>query len=127
MPTTDHDTLLRFLNFPLSGTQELFDLFAALPGAQTIGTGRERVLYIQGSRPVESGRCLHVAHAHTVWDESWVEAGYLDSTPDGDYPNLIEKDGIIRSGAVDRGIGADDRAGLAMLWRLKADILGFYD
>lgn len=119
MTTTDHHTLLRFLNFPLSGTQEVFDLFAALHGAQVVGAGRERVLYIEGSRPVEAGRCLLVAHADTVWDESWVEAGYVDDTPDGGYPSLIENDGVIRSGAVDRGIGADDRAGLAMLWRLK--------
>ncbi|MEO0017012.1 MAG: hypothetical protein RLZZ522_295, partial [Verrucomicrobiota bacterium] len=104
MTTTDHHTLLRFLNFPLSGTQEVFDLFATRPGAQVSGAGRERVLYIEGSRPVAAGRCLLVAHADTVWDESWVEAGYLDDAPDSAQADRVEKDGVIRSGAVDCGI-----------------------
>ena len=79
------------------------------------GAGRERVLYVEGSRPLEVGRCLLVAHADTVWDRVWQHT-FDEYEPSA---RLIQTDGIISSADRNRGIGADDRAGLAILWLLK--------
>lgn len=116
---TDTESLYRFLNFPLTRTDEIFKLFSSLPGSRVFGSGRKQVLYAEGSRSIKSGRCLLVAHADTVWDESWPVSRHDQNSLDREFPCLIETDGIIRSAAANRGIGADDRAGLAMLWQLK--------
>lgn len=113
--STEFEVLREFLRFPLTSTEAIFERFQELPGASFHGLGRERVLYIEGTRPVESGRCLLLAHADTVWDVYWDRAGVY---PEDDIP-FVEENGIIRSADPDRGIGADDRAGLAILWLLR--------
>lgn len=63
-----------------------------------------RILYIPGPRP---DRVLLLAHVDTVWDEHPA------------YPapvRLVE--GVFSSAQGALGIGADDRAGCAMLWEL---------
>lgn len=107
--------LKEFLDCPLNDTEAVFARFLTLPGAVILGSGRARVLYLEGSRPVEAGRCLLVAHADTVWDDTWSRRG---DRWDG-RTLLREQDGILRSAHPDRGLGADDRAGLAILWLLK--------
>lgn len=114
-PADDVGTLRDFLAYPLTGTDEIFERFHTLPGALIHGTGRERVLYLEGTRSVSSGRCLLVAHADTVWDSTCADAdpGVATGMP------FLEEDGVIRSADPGRGIGADDRAGLAILWLLR--------
>ncbi|MCX6878724.1 MAG: hypothetical protein NTW21_33665 [Verrucomicrobia bacterium] len=50
-----------------------------------------------------------------VWDGYW---GRTRGTPEDDIP-FVEENAIIRSADPERGIGADDRAGLAILWLLR--------
>jgi hypothetical protein len=99
------EILLDFLNQPLDTADSIFEKFLALPNAK-LYQGKnpgERFLFIKGSR---TDAATLVAHADTVFDVH------------GDHI-IIEDGDIIRSGSSDYGIGADDRAGCAMLWLLK--------
>lgn len=93
--------LKEFLSLPHRASAVL-DKFAALDGAvRKSGGGEKGFVYIPGKR--KKGVLL-VAHADTVADADQKVA-------------LEEKDGVIRNSA---GIlGADDRAGCAMLWLLR--------
>lgn len=101
MPTSDNkendmlekQVVEEFLAFPLEGTDAVFEKFASIPGAIR-GCGekpKEQFLYIPGKR---HDRAVLAAHADTVWDAAYEETRA-------------------------RGLGADDRAGCAMLWLLK--------
>ena len=99
----DRDTLFDFLNIPLQDSNKVLDRFAALPNAIRRGEGAEQFVFIKGSR---ENKILLVAHADTVWQ--------------GDEPckfQLEVKAGVImnRYG----GLGADDRAGCAIVWLLR--------
>ena len=90
-----------YLSLPLRADAVLVK-FSALPGAVS-GTGgdMERFVYVP---PTRDNAVLLVAHADTVADDDAEVA-------------LEEKRGVIRNKC---GIlGADDRAGCAMLWLLK--------
>ncbi len=102
---TDQETLFDFLSYPLGDSDSLLKRFAALPGAIHRGSGFRQFVFIEGSR---ENRIVLVAHADTVWP--WGE--YRTQKPD-----LQLKDGIItnRNG----GLGADDRAGCAIVWLLR--------
>lgn len=99
------EVLLDFLNQPLNTADGIFEKFASIPDSTIYEGNRpgERFLFIKGNR---SDAATLVAHADTVFDVS----GSHEIVEDGD---------IIRSGSQDYGIGADDRAGCAMLWLLK--------
>ena len=112
---SDMSTLLDFLSMPLDGCDEVFSRFAGLPGVVMHGHGRRRSLYLEGSRRKTDGRVLLVAHADTVWDSSYDDQVSLES---GD-PELEVVRGVIRSKNPKQGIGADDRAGVALLWLLR--------
>jgi hypothetical protein len=101
--------LKEFLNYPLGSAEPVLARFAALPGALRRGTGPEQFVYIEGRR---KNRVLLVAHADTYWNSE--ESGRKKS----DH-KLIFSNGIISSGTPGYGIGADDRAGCAILWLLK--------
>ena len=120
LSTDTHATaiLKEFLRFPLTETRAVFERFLQLPGAVIHGSGRERVLYVEGARPSQTGRCLLVAHADTVWDDYWVGATNPAVAAPARDP-LVETNGVIRSADPARGLGADDRAGLAILWLLR--------
>jgi hypothetical protein len=106
----NHIEVLRsFLEIPLGSADGVFDRFLQIPGAIYRGEGLERFLYIRGARP---NRVLLVAHADTFWD---CEYGY---DPGPTHEIKIE-DGEIRAVNGNFGLGADDRAGCAMLWLLK--------
>jgi hypothetical protein len=104
MPS-DIDVLLSFLEEPLNDASGIFQRFAALPGAELrVGAEPgERFLFVSGHR---HDAATLVAHADTVFFDV---AGHIMD---------IEGD-IIRSGSPDYGIGADDRAGCAILWLLR--------
>jgi hypothetical protein len=81
---------------------EVLAKFATLPNAERIGKGEEQFVFVPGTR---EDRVLLVAHSDTVWKDKGVDVGYYN----GHYFSL--KKGV--------GIGADDRAGCAMLWSLR--------
>ena len=99
------ETLLKFLEMPAESSQPVFDKFRQLPGSdfREGGKQQQRFLYVPGSR---DDKVLLVAHADTVWNglpprrRSIVDLGGV----------LSEKGGRL---------GADDRAGCAILWLLK--------
>ena len=107
MNMNDIDILKEFLNLPLGSSDEVFNKFAGIPGADRRGSGLEQFLFIKGTR---DKRVLLVAHADTYWDEHY---GENEKEPQ----ELIQLNGIIRN--KNGGLGADDRAGCAIMWLLK--------
>ncbi|MCK9522859.1 MAG: hypothetical protein M0R76_07395 [Proteobacteria bacterium] len=99
------DVLLSFINEPLDSADGIFNRFATLPGAALFRGENpgERFLFVPGNR---ADAATLVAHADTVFTHS------------GAHEVVVEGD-IIRSGDPAYGIGADDRAGCAMLWLLR--------
>lgn len=97
--------LLDFLKQPLDTADGIFEIFATIPTAKIYNGNRagERFLFIKGYR---RDAATLVAHADTVFDVI------------GEH-EIIEDGDIFRSGNSNYGIGADDRAGCAMLWLLK--------
>ncbi len=106
---TSRQLLEDFLSYPLKETDALFARFESIPGAIS-GIGNnpmQRYVCIPGNR---KNKVALVAHTDTVWDNA--------------YGNPAETtvsfaDGVFRGTNVDCGLGADDRAGCAMLWALR--------
>ncbi len=110
------ETLREFLEFPLWNSDGVFNKFRWLEETEerrvvfreNKGNPKERFLYIEGSR---LNKVVLVAHADTVWDKSYTGLEMeQEIVRDGDY---------FRGTITDCGIGADDRAGCAMLWLLR--------
>ena len=110
------ETLREFLEFPLWNSDGVFNKFRWLEvteGREVVFkenklNPKERFLYIEGSRP---NKVVLVAHADTVWDKCYTGKELeQEIVRDGDYFKGA------KSGC---GIGADDRAGCAMLWLLR--------
>lgn len=99
----------QFLNIPISSSRGVFELFAQLPGAVWKKGDKplEQFLYVPGTR---EDRVVLVAHGDTVWDVSY--GNPQDAA-------LHYEDGIYSSACEKCGIGADDRAGCAMVWALR--------
>lgn len=85
--------LVRFLNFSIYSAEPVLDEFSKLNNAVREGFGSSQFVYVPGTRP---DRVVLVAHADTVWDNSHYTTYNRDI-----------------------GIGADDRAGCAILWLMK--------
>lgn len=101
--------LEEFLSYPLDRTEEIFARFEALPGA-VFGRGAqtlERYVCIPGTR---ENRIVLVAHTDTVWDDAYGHPAEA---------SVCFEDGVFKSANPNCGIGADDRAGCAMLWALR--------
>lgn len=105
------DLLLSFLNTPLDSGDAIFARFAALPGAvsDTGANPLQRYVYLPGTR---ADRVLLVAHIDTVWDRAYKK-------PFSEPREAVFEDGIFCSNHPACGIGADCRAGCAMLWELR--------
>lgn len=101
---SDLDVLVEFLKIPLNSSDDVFRKFQTIPGADFRGDSPERFLFIEGTR---KNRVVLVAHADTVWHgDQNISA-----------PCLVQENGIIKN--KNGGLGADDRAGCAMIWLLK--------
>ena len=103
------ETVDKFLKMPIDSADQVLETFAQLPGA-VVGKGSapmERYVYVPGSR---TDRILLVAHADTVWDQQYGNPAQQE---------IVLENGIYRGTNPNCGIGADDRAGCAMLWALK--------
>ncbi|MBO5287385.1 MAG: hypothetical protein J6B34_04595 [Clostridia bacterium] len=108
------ELMIEFLEMPLNSGDMIFEKFSALPGA-IVGKGElplQRYAYIPGSR---SDRVLLVAHADTVWDKDYEK--FYSYKPKEHI--VLYENGVFFSGDRECGIGADDRAGCAMLWKLR--------
>ncbi len=101
------DVLMDFLELPLGNANPVLDKFASIPGAIRRGTGLEQFVYVEGTR---KNRVLLVAHADTFWDAHYNRI----SSP---KQSIEIANGIIRNR--EGGLGADDRAGCAMVWLLR--------
>lgn len=99
------EVIIDFLKQPLDTADGIFEIFSIIPKAKIYKGKRpgERFLFVEGNRP---DAATLIAHADTVFDVS----GSHEIIEDGD---------VFRSGNPHYGIGADDRAGCAMLWLLK--------
>lgn len=89
-----------------STTEGVLKAFAGLPNAIDVGHGLERYVYVPGTR---KDKVLLVAHSDTVWNRGNAKI----------HPVLTSDQKVIVSGKNGIGIGADDRAGCAMLWLLR--------
>ena len=103
-------TLEHFLSLPLRSSAEVMAEFARLPDAICgFDGGKQNFVYIPGTRP---DRVLLAAHADTVWDDAYGAQGDLSQ-------RILFEDGVYKGAVSGHGIGADDRAGCAMLMLLK--------
>ena len=106
---TAHQTLEEFLSYPLHTADDIFARFESIPGA-IAGRGDnalERYVCIPGNR---KNKLVLVAHTDTVWDDAYGKPART---------TVCFENGYYRSTNPDCGIGADDRAGCAMLWALR--------
>lgn len=105
----------------LRSEQEIFDTFANLPNAMIINKDLPfdyRSIYIKGTREDSVILC---AHLDTVWNDGLKEEN-IETNGEIIYSTkrnkgYNDKNGYPYSNGI--GIGADDRAGIAMLWELK--------
>ncbi|MBI5879172.1 MAG: hypothetical protein HZB53_16110 [Chloroflexi bacterium] len=110
---TEFDTLRELLEYPLGSADAVFERFAALPGAVFRGSGKERFLFVPGTR---TNKVVLIAHADTHWDARHARYPDLDVS----MPRRVSyRHGDFVSRSARSGIGADDRAGCAMLWLLR--------
>lgn len=98
-----------FLNISISDGGEIFTAFSALPGAITDSGEKplERYVFVPGKK---ANAVVLVAHTDTVWDANYGNPAQTTA---------VYQDGIYYSTNPQCGIGADDRAGCAMLWALR--------
>lgn len=100
----EHADLL--IDFLQARRSRLLQRFANLsPHSIQRGAGHRRFVYVPGTR---RDRVLLVAHADTIWEHEKML-----------HPRLCILGNEIHSARADAGIGADDRAGCAMLWALR--------
>jgi hypothetical protein len=101
----DIDVLRQFLEIPLDSADGIFSRFGEISGCDMrVGKQpQQRFLYVRGQR---DEKVLLVAHADTVWD----------GDPDYQSHRVVSSNEEFHS---KYGIGADDRAGCAILWLLK--------
>ena len=103
---TDRKVLETFLNYELGSVDEVFDKFLTLKNAKLYEhVGVKNCVYVPGKR---DDRVLLVAHADTVFAGS-----------KGSHKIILDDEDIYRSCEENYGIGADDRAGCAILWQLR--------
>ena len=101
---TPEAVLWEFLSYQLNTADNILERFASLPRAiHKKGGDKQAFVYVPGIR--EDAATL-IAHADTVFSFT------------GEHKMIYEGD-IIRSAQEGIGIGADDRAGCALLWLLK--------
>ncbi len=113
---------MKFLRFRPESSLPVLSFFAKEKGAISHFDGeKNNFVYIPGKR---SDRVLLIAHADTVWDDYYIEKGFkeplAENSAEVEHNPVIDSKNIISQGGSEKwGIGADDRAGCAMLWLLK--------
>ena len=114
------DTLMSFLSKRPDSSKPVLSLFSELDGAITHCDGdKNNFVYVPGNR---ADRVVLAAHADTVWDVCYcrdLAPELADKLPDMAHVPAIDGEFIVQKGWENWGIGADDRAGCAMLWLLR--------
>lgn len=103
------DILESFLKIPLESADGVFEKFMEMPGHIFRGVGQRRFLYTPGQR--HNKVCL-VAHGDTVWDSQREYEPFPEREFGFDGERFFSK-------TAGCGLGADDRAGCAILWILQ--------
>lgn len=101
------DTLIEFLNMSISDSTAVFNKFSTLTNAKLYSekiNSNNRFLYISGYR---KDKVTLVAHADTIWQN-------FNCNQELEIDN-----NIIKGKNKFFGIGADDRAGCAIIWELR--------
>ena len=117
------NTLREFLGMSVFSTDEVFNKFSTDKGGNLYEIDGQKFYFKPGTR---KDSILLVAHADTVWDKRYKNFGLIDEN----HWDEIEKNGYIQekpiekfnafhSGSKNYGLGADDRAGAAIVWLLK--------
>lgn len=106
MKKDDLNVLMDFLRIPLESAERVFEAFSTIPNCIQRGKGLGRFLYVPGTR---ENKVLLVAHADTCWDGAYRDAKVEQK--------ISSRKGIVRN--LKGGLGADDRAGCALVWLLK--------
>ena len=120
--TSEKDVLMTLLSLDPADSTPVLEFFSGLPGSVAcFEGGKNNFVYVPGSR---TDRVVLVAHADTVWDAVYLENGYRDDayvkTFAERYHKPVWDNGVIRQGGWKQwGLGADDRAGCAMLYLLR--------
>jgi len=114
MKEKDIELLKHFLEYPIWTSKPIFDKFKTIQNAifrEHNAKGKERFLFVNGTK---ESKVVLVAHADTVFDEFYKYSPQKHSVEiENDY--FIGKNQI--GGRI--ALGADDRAGCAILWALK--------
>ena len=111
--TAAQDTLEMFCSLPISQSEDVLGMFATLPRAEYHFDGEFRnFVYVPGTR---ADRVLLVAHADTVWHLDYNGEEYTQTVT----KTVFEGKTVYRGTNAAAGIGADDRAGCAILWLLR--------
>lgn len=108
------EVLKQFLEFPIWTSEPIFEKFRTINNCdfrEQSKSDKERFLFIEGQR---ESKVVLVAHADTFFDEFYKKTKLKH--------RVIENNGFFY-GEEDNGnpcgLGADDRAGCAILWLLK--------
>ena len=101
----DKETLFSFLRYPIDSTNAVFSRFEGLRGAISFGAKDKRSLYLPGSA---KKKVLLIAHADTYWEKE--NQSFTETELEGNGNQISNPSG---------GLGADDRAGCAIVWLLK--------
>ena len=113
----EKEVLMRFLSFDLEDSLPVLQQFADLDGAVVRFEGRKKnFVYVPGTR---KDRVVLIAHTDTVWDKCY-ENEVMPVTGPREHRPVMTQEGMIRQGGWKGwGLGADDRAGCAILWLLR--------
>lgn len=110
----DIDLLRHFLKYPIWTSKPIFKKFKSIKGAifrEKDKKGKQRFLFIKGKL---EKKVVLIAHADTYFDE------FYNFAP---QKHFVETQGNFFIGKDENGdrvaLGADDRAGCAILWALK--------
>lgn len=115
--TPETRCLMEFLSFRPDDSLPVLRRFAALEGAVSSFTGENRsFVYLPGTR---ADRVVLVAHADTVWDREYAVGEDRLLLAEWKHEPWADGDVILQGGSEEWGLGADDRAGCAMLWLLR--------
>jgi hypothetical protein len=112
----DEEALLYFIkqNVVYDSGRVFMDFCRRFNHAVDIGFGAERALFIQGWR---ENPCIMVAHADTFWTFGAPSYRAFESFA---YNAVEVSRGRIKGMSKRTGIGADDRAGIAIIWQLAS-------
>lgn len=113
----DFETLKQFLEFPTYSSSQIFEKFKTIKNAifrEKDKLSKERFLFVSGKK---KNKVVLVAHADTDFDDAY-NGGNSNNQK---HFVVMEEDCLVaKTKNGERvGLGADDRAGCAILWILK--------